>query len=103
MTRNGRLKNLAMAAAVVSGLPIALQAQAVKVDPGVAAYQPTSGVSGSLKSIGSDSMNNEMTLWGEAFRKSYPSVKIEIEGKGSGTAPPALLATIDSTRWQRLP
>jgi phosphate transport system substrate-binding protein len=45
-----------------------------------------------LKSIGSDSMNNEMTLWGEAFRKLYPNVKIEIEGKGSGTAPPALTA-----------
>ena len=73
-------------------LPIALQAQAVKVDPAVASYQPTSGVSGSLKSIGSDSMNNEMTLWGEGFRKFYPSVKIEIEGKGSGTAPPALTA-----------
>ncbi len=91
MKWNERSKCLAVTAAL-SLLTIALQAQAVKVDPAVPSYQATSGVSGSLKSIGSDTMNNEMTLWGEAFRKSYPSVKIEIEGKGSGTAPPALTA-----------
>ena len=28
-------------------------------------------------------MNNLMTLWGEAFQKLYPNVKIQIEGKGS--------------------
>jgi phosphate transport system substrate-binding protein len=33
-----------------------------------------------------------MTLWAEDFRKAYPGVKIEIEGKGSSTAPPALIA-----------
>jgi phosphate transport system substrate-binding protein len=55
-------------------------------------YKPTSGVSGTLKSIGSDSMNNEMALWSEAFRKFYPGVKIEVEGKGSATAPAALIA-----------
>ena len=84
--------NVIALAAAVSLLPGALQGQAVKVDPGVPAYQAASGVSGNLKSIGSDTMNNEMTLWGEAFRKVYPNVKIEIEGKGSGTAPPALTA-----------
>lgn len=54
-------------------------------------YKPTSGVTGTLKSIGSDSMNNEMALWSEAFRKFYPGVKIEVEGKGSATAPTALI------------
>lgn len=54
-------------------------------------YKPTSGVTGTLKSIGSDSMNNEMALWSEAFRKFYPAVKIEVEGKGSATAPTALI------------
>ena len=34
-------------------------------------------------SIGSDTMNNMMALWLEAFRKYYPNVKIQIEGKGS--------------------
>lgn len=54
-------------------------------------YKPTSGVSGTLKAIGSDSMNNEMALWAEGFRKFYPGVKIEVEGKGSATAPAALI------------
>ena len=37
-------------------------------------------------------MNNLMALWAEGFRGFYPSVKVEIEGKGSSTAPPALIA-----------
>jgi phosphate transport system substrate-binding protein len=37
-------------------------------------------------------MNNLMTLWGETFSKMYPNVKIQVEGKGSSTAPPALIA-----------
>jgi phosphate transport system substrate-binding protein len=37
-------------------------------------------------------MNNMMTLWGEAFAKMYPNVKIQVEGKGSSTAPAALIA-----------
>ena len=64
----------------------------VGVDPSLPPYKAVSGVSGSLKSIGSDSLNNLMTLWSEGFRAQYPSVKIEIEGKGSSTAPPALIA-----------
>jgi phosphate transport system substrate-binding protein len=66
--------------------------QLVKVDPSITSYQKTSGVSGSLSSIGSDSMNNLMTLWAETFRKFYPNVKIQVEGKGSSTAPPALIS-----------
>jgi len=31
-----------------------------------------------------------MTYWAELFQKHYPNVNIQIEGKGSGTAPPAL-------------
>jgi phosphate transport system substrate-binding protein len=63
----------------------------VGVDPAFGPYKAVSGVSGSVKSIGSDSLNNLMTLWSEGFRAVYPSVKIEIEGKGSSTAPPALI------------
>ena len=77
--------------AVVLGSTSA-RAQAVKVEPGISAYQKTSGVSGNLNSVGSDTMNNLMTLWGEAFAKMYPNVKIQVEGKGSSTAPPALIA-----------
>jgi phosphate transport system substrate-binding protein len=69
-----------------------LGAQALKVDPSLPPYQKTSGVSGSLNSIGSDTMNNMMALWAETFRKFYPNVRIQIEGKGSTTAPAALIA-----------
>jgi phosphate transport system substrate-binding protein len=68
------------------------QAQALKVEAGIPAYEKTSGVSGNLSSTGSDTMNNMMTLWGEAFAKMYPNVRIQVEGKGSSTAPPALIA-----------
>lgn len=54
-------------------------------------YKSTSGVSGTITSIGSDTMNNLMTLWGEEFGNFYPSVKTSVEGKGSSTAPPALI------------
>jgi phosphate transport system substrate-binding protein len=67
-------------------------AQQVSVEPGIARYQRTSGVSGNINSIGSDTMNNLMALWGEAFQKMYPNARIQIEGKGSSTAPPALIA-----------
>ena len=32
-----------------------------------------------------------MTFWAEGFRKKYPNVNIQIEGKGSSTAPPSLI------------
>ena len=63
----------------------------IKLDPSLKAYVKVSGVSGNLNSIGSDTLNNLMTLWAEGFRKQYPNVKIQIEGKGSSTAPPALI------------
>jgi phosphate transport system substrate-binding protein len=79
-------------AALLLGLANALPAQAqVKVDPRLADYKTTGGVSGNVKSVGSDTMNNLMTLWAEGFRKFYPGVQVEIEGKGSTTAPPALI------------
>ena len=64
----------------------------VKVDTTLPSYKPVKGVSGTLKTAGSDTMNNVMALWGEGFKKHYPNIKIEIEGKGSATAPPALIA-----------
>ena len=67
-------------------------AQAIKVDSRIPAYKKVSGISGGLNSIGSDTLNNLMTLWAEGFQKEYPNVRIQIEGKGSSTAPPALIA-----------
>ncbi len=79
----------------ISGLllhPIVSAAdEAIKVDPKIGAYQKVSGISGNLNSIGSDTLNNLLTLWSESFRKLYPGVNIQVEGKGSSTAPPALI------------
>lgn len=69
----------------------ATSAQSVTLDPALPKYTKVEGVSGTAKSIGSDTMNNGMALWLEGFKKHYPSVSIEIEGKGSSTAPPALI------------
>ncbi len=63
---------------------------AVTVDEKLPAYVNASGVSGNLNSVGSDTLNNLMTFWAEGFQAIYPNVNIQIEGKGSGTAPTAL-------------
>ncbi len=84
-----RMTSTLLAALGVVALTTAAGAQVV--DPNLMSYKPVSGVSGSLKSIGSDTLNNLMALWAEGFKAQYPSVKIEIEGKGSSTAPPALI------------
>ena len=73
------------------GTAVSLEAQAVEVDSRIQPYQKASGISGSASSIGSDTMNNLMALWLEGFRRHYPNVRIQIEGKGSSTAPPALI------------
>ncbi len=54
------------------------------------AYRQQPGVAGSLNSVGSDTLNNLMAFWSESFRAMYPNVAVQVEGKGSGTAPPAL-------------
>lgn len=66
-------------------------ADPVQVDPQIKPYEKTSGVTGNLNSIGSDTLNDLMTLWAEGFKAAYPNVNIQIEGKGSSTAPPALI------------
>lgn len=66
--------------------------EAVAVDPKVVPYKVVGGVSGNISSVGSDTLNNLMTFWSEKFNKFYPNVKIQVEGKGSSTAPPALIS-----------
>jgi phosphate transport system substrate-binding protein len=80
----------ALAAVLFASAPAAL-AQAGKVDTAVPRYSKAAGVSGNLNSIGSDTLNNLMTYWVEAFGQLYPGVRIQVEGKGSSTAPPALI------------
>jgi phosphate transport system substrate-binding protein len=84
-----RIRSAIALVAVASAGAYALQA--IKVDPKLPEYKAVSGVSGNIKSIGSDTLNNLMTLWSEGFKKLYPAVTTEVEGKGSTTAPPALI------------
>ena len=69
---------------------------AAMLDNKLPPYKTTNEISGNIKSIGSDTLNNLMTFWAEGFRQIYPNVKIEIEGKGSSTAPPALIVGTSS-------
>ncbi|MDH5178622.1 MAG: phosphate ABC transporter substrate-binding protein PstS family protein [Gammaproteobacteria bacterium] len=61
-----------------------------KPDENLPVYKKTSGVSGNLSSVGSDTLANLMTLWAEEFNRLYPNVNIQIQAAGSSTAPPAL-------------
>jgi len=78
-------------AAATTVAATSVQAQS-GVDAKLPKYSQSSGVSGSIKSVGSDTMNNLMTYWAEGFLAKYPNVQVEIEGKGSTTAPVALIA-----------
>lgn len=82
-------KATCLAVALITALPVL--AEESHIDAAMPGYKAVSGVSGNLNSIGSDSLNNLMTLWAEGFNKLYPNVNIQIEGKGSSTAPPALI------------
>ena len=88
MSKLKRLATLFLAVLLLG----ASAASALAADPNLPAYKPVSGISGTIISVGSDTMNNMMALWAEGFRKYYPNVRVEIEGKGSSTAPPALIA-----------
>jgi len=86
-----RMKHMAAALVALLLAAAAVNADTLKVDPQLKSYQKVAGVSGNLNSVGSDTLNNLMTMWAESFRKIYPNVNIQIEGKGSSTAPPALI------------
>src|SRR3989304_1924777 len=69
---------------------VPVRGASVEVDSTIKDYEKVSDISGNLNSIGSDTLNNLMIYWAEGFRNVYPNVKIQVEGKGSATAPPAL-------------
>ena len=86
------LKTIALALVASVSFSAVAADKAVKVDPKLPSYTKVAGVTGNLNSVGSDTLNNLMTFWVEKFQEAYPNVKIQVEGKGSGTAPPALIA-----------
>lgn len=82
-----KLRDLALASAL---FVFAAPGGAAEVDPALPDYEATSGVSGNVTSVGSDTLANLMTLWAEEFKRFYPSVNVQIQAAGSSTAPPAL-------------
>ncbi len=89
LQRNFKKMSLALLALMLSAT--SLFAAPIQVDVNLSDYVKVQGVAGNLNSVGSDTLNNMMTYWAEGFRKKYPNVNIQIEGKGSSTAPPALI------------
>jgi len=87
-----KTQRVLVAVATATTLLAGSAAAQVQLDPALPSYKAVSGVSGNVSSVGSDTLNNLMTLWAETFNKFYPNAKIQIEGKGSSTAPPALIA-----------
>ena len=84
------IRALATALALACATGVHAEAPSGAVDAGIPQYNKASGVSGSLSSVGSDTLANLMTLWGEEYKKLYPNVTIQIQAAGSSTAPPAL-------------
>ncbi|SDU34390.1 PstS family phosphate ABC transporter substrate-binding protein [Halopseudomonas salegens] len=84
-----KLKQLCVAVSIASAAAFSTVSVA-EVDPNLPTYERVGGISGNLSSIGSDTLNNLMTLWAEEFNKLYPNVNIQIQGAGSSTAPPAI-------------
>lgn len=76
---------------VFAGSMVCAAALQATVDPKLPEYNVVTGISGNVNSIGSDTLNNLMTLWAEDFKKLYPNINIQIQGAGSSTAPPALI------------
>ena len=74
----------------ILALVFSTAAKAVELDPDLPDYSKSSGVSGNIISVGSDTLANLMTLWAEEFKKLYPNVTVQIQAAGSSTAPPAL-------------
>ncbi len=85
------IKYFTCVTSAILALSASVASARTKVDEKLPDYEKVSGVSGNLNSIGSDTLNNLMTYWAEAFKAKYPNVNIQIEGKGSSTAPPALI------------
>lgn len=79
-----------LALLLIAMLTPALATAQARVDSALPAYEKTSGVSGNLSSVGSDTLANLMTLWAEEFKRVYPNVNVQIQAAGSSTAPPAL-------------
>lgn len=83
-------KSLGKAVLGISCIAASFINTGINAGDAITPYQQKSGVAGSINSVGSDTLNNLMAYWSEAFMAMYPNVAVQVEGKGSSTAPPAL-------------
>ena len=88
MSRTTRISVPAVLVLLTIGAALAA---GLELDPNLPKYAKVEGLRGTLNAAGSDTMLELQTLMAEDFRKLYPQVKIQVEGKGSSTAPPALI------------
>ena len=79
------VKNLLLSLIITIGVSVSVKSES-ELEP----YKVVSGISGSISSIGSDTLANLVTLWAEEFKRAYPAVNVQIQAAGSSTAPPAL-------------
>jgi len=56
-----------------------------------AEYKKIKGLSGGMHSVGSDTLEVLMEAWKLSFIKMYPAVNLQIQSRGSATAPRALI------------
>jgi phosphate transport system substrate-binding protein len=61
-----------------------------KPSPNLPSYKKSEELSGTIRSVGADTMEDLMKLWIVDFRKIYPDVNFDMQAKASGTAAPAL-------------
>lgn len=78
MSSTSTLIAAVVSAAVLAGTVAVAQ---VKVDPALPSYKATSGVSGNVSSIGSDTLNTLVTLWAEKFTASTPMPRFRSRGR----------------------
>jgi phosphate transport system substrate-binding protein len=89
-----RRSALLMAVLLVLALPAGAVSPAQDpptVDPNLSPYRPVAALTGKLTSVGSDTLHPLIQAWGDRFKGYYPEVELQIEAKGSNTAPPALI------------
>lgn len=60
------------------------------VDPGIPAYQPIPGLSGTLKGVESNTVTSVMESWTKGFTRIYPGISIAVDIGGSGQGGPRL-------------
>ncbi|MHC5109717.1 MAG: SUMF1/EgtB/PvdO family nonheme iron enzyme [Planctomycetota bacterium] len=63
----------------------------VSVDTALNDYEPETMVARRIRSVGSDTMDRLLVVWGNRFKGWHELAGLRHEGRGSGTAVPALL------------